>query len=412
MKLHPIVRDIKEVLLSTGFEESIIIDVSISDDLIQLTLLLPYHADSDELEDILLNLKEELKATDTKIISRSGKKITIQFGKRNLDNVSYHKGLLHPDTLKIELPSAFGSCYLDFADGASCHMLNGGAPRMGKTIFLLYISTVLYLQTKGEISIHIASPKAKDFYPLWNIENIEISKDEYELDKTLDHLINEYQVRNTILYSPMCTKATDAKSVKERYPHMYKHFKPIFLIIDEYARFADNKEIQKKVAELVQTAGYVNVHVIIATQRPDARNTLPPIIKMGLMARICFKTADKNNSIVILDEEGAEKLPNAKGRAILKDGENHIIQVPYMNYETCEELLKPYKGEIKHDNQTKQETTGSIDNELSNKIQNLFKESIGEISIPSQQQPNERMQQSNEKDVSGWFRLESNKRKG
>jgi hypothetical protein len=193
---------------------------------------------------------------------------------------------------------------------------------------------------------------------------------------------------------------------------MYKHFKPIFLIIDEYARFADNKEIQKKVAELVQTAGYVNVHIIIATQRPDARNTLPPNIKMGLMARICFKTADKNNSIVILDEEGAEKLPNAKGRAILKDGENHIIQVPYMNYEQCEDLLKPYKGEIKHDNQTKQETTGSINNDVSNKIQNLFKESIGEISIPQQQQPNERMQSSNEKNVSGWFLLESNKGEG
>jgi DNA segregation ATPase FtsK/SpoIIIE, S-DNA-T family len=410
MKLHPIVRDIKEVLLSTGFEESIIIDVSISDDLIQLTLLLPYHADSDELEDILLNLKEELKATDTKIISRSGKKITIQFGKRNLDNVIYHKDLLHMNTLKIELPSAFGSCILDFEDGASCHLLNGGTTRMGKTSFLLYMCAVLYLQTKGEIDLYITSTKAKDYYPFNGIARI--SKTEDDFNNILDELIHEYKSRDYLLYSKVLEKATDAKSVKSLYPNYYSHFQPIFLIIDEYARFSDNKEIQKKIQELVESAGYVNIHIIISTQRPDARTVLPPRIKSNLLARICFTTADKNNSIVILDQEGAEKLGKIEGRAIFLDSETNIIQVPYITPTECEELLKPYKKENTNGNQTKQETTGSINHDVSSKIQNLFKESIGEISLPQQQQPSKRSQQSNEKVSNGWFLLESNKREG
>jgi DNA segregation ATPase FtsK/SpoIIIE, S-DNA-T family len=406
-KLHPIVRDIKEVLLATGFEESIIIDVSISDDKIQLILLLPYHADQEDLNDVLHNLKEELNATDVKITKRSGKKVTILFGKRSLENVSY---TLHPNTLKIELPSAFGSCILDFEDGASCHLLNGGTTRMGKTSFLLYMCTILYLQTKGQMKLYITSTKAKDYYPFKEIATI--SKDVSSFNSILDELIKEYQYRDSLLYSKELEKATDAKSVKKLYPHMYKFFQPVFVIIDEYARFSDIKEIQLKIQELVESAGYVNIHIIISTQRPDARTVLPPRIKSNLLARICFTTTDKNNSIVILDQEGAEKLGKIEGRAIYLDSDTNIIQVPHITTQECEELLQPYKKENNHDNETKQETTGSINNELSNKIQNLFKESIGEISIPQQQQPNERMQQSNEKNVSGWFLLESNKREG
>jgi FtsK/SpoIIIE family len=407
MKLHPIVRDIKEVLLATGFEESIIISVSTSKDVIELILMLPYHTDQDEFTDVLNNLKEELNATDVKITKRAGKKVTILFGKRSLDNVTYK---LHPNTLKIELPSAFGSCILDFEDGASCHLLNGGTTRMGKTSFLLYMCTILYLQTNGLIKLYITSTKAKDYYPFNGIASI--GKDENSFNNTLDELITEYQHRDSLLYSKELEKATDAKSVKKLYPHMYKFFQPVFLIIDEYSRFSDNKEIQKKIQELVESAGYVNIHIIISTQRPDARTVLPPRIKSNLLARICFTTADKNNSIVILDQEGAEKLGKIEGRAIYLDSDTNIIQVPYITPQECEELLQPYKKENTNDNETKQETTRPIDNDVSAKIQNLFSESIGEISISQQQQPSERMQQSNEKNVSGWFLLESNKREG
>jgi DNA segregation ATPase FtsK/SpoIIIE-like protein len=167
-------------------------------------------------------------------------------------------------------------------------MLNGGAPRMGKTLFLLYLTTVLYEQTKGNIDMIIVSPKIKDFYPLMNLPNVTTIDDEERFKIYLDVLIAEYKQRNILLYSSELEKATDSKSVKLLYPHLYHHFTPVFLIIDEYARYSDKRDIQLKIAELVQTAGYVNVHVIIATQRPDARQTLPANIKMGLMCRICF----------------------------------------------------------------------------------------------------------------------------
>jgi hypothetical protein len=409
-KLHPLIRDIKEVLLATGFEHTYILDCSISDDMIQLILHLPYHTGQDDLSDVLNNLKEELNATDVKITKRAGKKVTILFGKKDLSKIEFRKEYLIKDSLKVLLPSAYGNCILDFEDGASCHLLNGGTTRMGKTCFLLYLCTVLYLQTEGFTKLYITSTKAKDYYPFQGIAKI--TKDETSFMLMLDELLNEYKYRDSLLYSKDLSKATDAKTVKSLYPNMYHLFKPVFLIIDEYARFADNKEIQKKIQELVESAGYVNIHIIISTQRPDARTVLPPRIKSNLLARICFTTTDKNNSIVILDQEGAEKLGKIQGRAIFLDSETNIIQVPYLTTTECEELLQPYKGEINNDNTYEEIPTGCLNNELSNKIQNLFEESDSIIDIQSEQQPNQRMQQSNEKNVSGWFMLESNKREG
>jgi DNA segregation ATPase FtsK/SpoIIIE-like protein len=410
MKQHPIVRDIKEVLLSTGFEHAYIISVSQDTNVIELILHLPYHTEQDDLSDVMQNLKEELNAMDVKITKREGKKVTMLFGLRNLEEINFNMEYLHPNTLKIELPSAFGSSILDFEDGASCHLLNGGTTRMGKTTFLLYMCTVLYLQTKGEIDLYITSTKAKDYYPFEGIATI--TKTEGLFTSTLDKLLNEYQYRDSLLYSKDLSKATDAKSVKLLYPHMYKFFKPIFLIIDEYARFSDNKEIQSKIQELVESAGYVNIHIIISTQRPDARTVLPPRIKSNLLARICFTTADKNNSIVILDCEGAEKLGKIQGRAIYLDSDTNIIQVPYLETTECEKLLQPYKGEITNDIEDIQNTERCNDNSLSTKIQNMFTESVSEFSIPKQQQPSERNQQGIEKTSNGWFMLESNKGKG
>jgi DNA segregation ATPase FtsK/SpoIIIE-like protein len=291
-------------------------------------------------------------------------------------------------------------------------MLNGGAPRMGKTIFLLYLSTVLYLQTNGNIELHITSPKLKDFYPLFNLPNVKTAKDEIDFLLLLNDLITEYKKRNELLYSSKFKKATDAKSIRQFYPDHYHLFKPIFLIIDEYARFSHLKDVQTMVAELVQTAGFVNVHVIIATQRPEAKQTLPANIKMGLMTRICFKTADENNSIVILDESGAEQLSNHKGRAILKDGESFTVQIPFLSYDKCEELLKPFERKMINEQLPNQENKGSENINVSNKIQDMFAESTHINVFPEQQHSCERVQQDNEKINNGWFRLESTKRKG
>lgn len=409
-KQHPLITDLFNTLLACGYEGTIINTVSEDTHIIQIELMLPYHKEISDFEELLPNIIQEFNCTDGKITKRLGKNIIVLFGKHNLDKITFNDSYLIPDTLQIKLPSSYGYSLLDFADGASCHLLNGGTTRMGKTIFLLYMSTVLYLQTNGKIKLYITSTKAKDFYSFNGLSNVTINKDEIDFLLTLEEIIQEYKHRDSLLYSPSLEKATDAKSVKVIYPHMYHLFTPIFLIIDEYARFADNKEIQKKIIELVESAGYVNIHLIISTQRPDARTVLPPRIKGNLLARICFTTADEANSIIILDRKGAESLGRIPGRAILSDSEYNIVQIPKIDAVTSEDLLKPYKKGNKNDNinePSNKETKGCTNNHVTNKVQNLFQKSNSENVFQSEHEPNKRLQSSYEKTVNGWNRLAS-----
>lgn len=403
-KQHPLITDLFNTLISCGYEGTIIGEVSHSDSLIEVKLILPYHKELSDFEDILPNITQEFNCYDSKIAKKLGKNITVLFSKKDLNNIPFDTKYLHPGTLKIELPSSYGSCYLDFTHDDCCHLLTGGATGMGKSKFLLYLSTILYVQTNGNIQLYINCTKAKDYFMFNGLFNVEINKTQEEFDYTLDLLTEEYKHRNSLLYLPELELATDAKDVLEKYPHMYYHFKPIFVLIDEYARFADHKEIQRKVTELVETARYVNIHIIIATQRPDARTVLPPRIKANLLTRLCFTTTDEANSIIILDKKGAENLGGIAGRAILSDKEMNTIQVPLIKTDEVLNQLKPFRRN-NNEYTCNQNQKRPFNHELSSKIQGMFKESTSEIMFSEQQQSNKRMQSDNEKIVNGWFRL-------
>jgi DNA segregation ATPase FtsK/SpoIIIE-like protein len=158
--------------------------------------------------------------------------------------------------------------------------------------------------------------------------------------------------------------------------------------------------------ELVETAGYVNVHVIISSQRPDARTVLPPRIKGNLLARICFTTADQNNSLVILDTEGAEKLGRVQGRALFLNSDMNMVQVPYLDVVDCDQILERYRKEESVSEDAKDESgEGSVDSSLIDKVSSLFQESVGLPGVPEEYKPRECVQSGDETLSHGWFRL-------
>jgi hypothetical protein len=103
------------------------------------------------------------------------------------------------DTLKLRFPSAFGEEIIDFEDGASCHMLNGGVTRMGKTCFLLYLATSIFMQNKGNVGLYITSAKLKDYYPFENIPQVKMSRDMDGMEKMLEEIIDEYKKTRYII---------------------------------------------------------------------------------------------------------------------------------------------------------------------------------------------------------------------
>jgi DNA segregation ATPase FtsK/SpoIIIE-like protein len=149
------------------------------------------------------------------------------------------------------------------------------------------------------------------------------------------------------------------------------------------------------VTEIVETAGFVNIHVIIASQRPDASTVLKPRIRANLLSRMAFTTADKKNSEVILDREGAEKLGRIPGRGMLIDSDSHIVQVPYLDAEECDRLLGEYRDE--------QDTEGSIDTGYTGQIQSLQPESTSMDGLPGEFESNKRSEPGTETYDSEWL---------
>jgi hypothetical protein len=401
-KVNRIVKGIYDVLLENDFKRTKIQYVGEGEYFIKCILLLPAKKDIKQLRDLLPNLKEQVNANDVKINKQEGKKVEILFGKCDLSKIKFKPKLLNKHSLKITFLSAFGLQTIDFMDGASCHMLNGGRTRMGKTTFVLYLLTCLYFQNKGKIKLFICSSKHTDFYPFQKLPNVTFAKDEDEMRITLEMVKEEFFKRQRLIESSELVECVDAKGIKKLRPDKYYLFQPIFLIIDEYSDYSDIREIQKDIKMIVRKAGYLNIHVIVCTQRADARFTIPPDVKANLGCRICFTTADKSNSLNILDIEGAENLGGIAGRGLLLDGEVSLIQVPYLSYRQCKRMLKPFK---RMNDDVNQDSKGSIDSDLSEKVQNLFKESTMSPSIQREQSTNQNMQSSDESPMSGWYRL-------
>jgi hypothetical protein len=399
--MNKTVKAVYDVLLNTDFKGTKILYVGEGHYLLKCVFVLPPKKDLDKLIEILPNLKMAVAAMDAKIGKCEGKKVEVLFGKTDLSSVPFRVNMLNKNSLKVSFLSAYGMQTIDFMDGASCHMLNGGRTRMGKTTFVYYMLTSLYFQNKGKIKLYICSSKISDFYPFEDLPNTEFAEDKEQTVDMLSNVLTEYNNRRNLIKGEL-KGCVDAKGVKKKRPDKYYLFQPIFLLIDEYADYSKEPKIQDDIKTIVRKGGYVNIHMIVCTQRADARNTVPPEVKANLGCRVCFSTVDQANSLNILDVEGAEKLGGIEGRILILDGDLSICQVPHMTYRQCERLLKPFKKGETNVNQSKK---GSTNNGLSEKVQNMLKESAMSTGIPRQQQPDKHMQQGNEKISNGWFML-------
>ena len=83
----------------------------------------------------------------------------------------------------------------------------------------------------------------------------------------------------------------------------------IVIIIDELADLMDQvgKKIEKLIARLAQKARAIGIHLIIATQRPDA-TVVTGLIKANIPARISFQLRSETDYRIILGQSGGGSL--------------------------------------------------------------------------------------------------------
>lgn len=339
------------------------------------TLALPSGLTVEQFQKYLPALEQDtFSKVRFKIIK--GRHCSIDFGRIDLrSNVAYSDNLPKKG-LQLPFYSHFGWKKLDFWREDSWHFLVAGATGMGKSALIRYILVHLLLSVEGHINFYISSNKITDFHMFRNIHQFSFYKTELDTLMMLEEIITEAERREKLIAHH---NVLDVRELREK---KIMDLVPIFVVLDEYGRLADSNEVQDRVQHIIETFRYVDVHVIISTQRPDATTAIRPRIRANILASLALSVRDESNSRMIVGTNEAAKLGRIAGRAILSDGFTTEVQVPYLTEDKAKTLLKSYYGSGTDEERKRHDDCGIVE-----EVSSIEPSPVGEISVQRKQKP-------------------------
>lgn len=246
---------------------------------------------------------------------------------------------------RAELPLLFGKDAAGrelVADLASMpHMLVAGATGQGKSVCLnSLINGLLMTRTPEQLKLIMVDPKSVEFTSYASIPHllVPVITDNRkvvfalhwavaEMEKRLK-LFARAKVRNIYDFNHRKTFTQqdmfgNDEQVNADMPRTVPY---IVIIIDEVAdlMMAASKEVTPDISRLTAKARAAGIHLILATQRPDAK-IITGTIKANIPGRVAFKTATSIDSRTILDDTGAENLIG-KGDMLFKTKDGLLIR--------------------------------------------------------------------------------------
>ena len=246
---------------------------------------------------------------------------------------------------KGELPLLFGKDAAGkelVADLASMpHMLVAGATGQGKSVCLnAIINGLLMTKTPEQLKFIMVDPKSVEFTAYAAIPHliVPVITDNKKVVFSLHWAVAEMEKRLKMFARAKVKNIYDFNHrVQLTQTDMFGDDAPlgsdmprtvpyIVIIIDEVADLMSTsaKEVSPDIARLTAKARAAGIHLILATQRPDAK-IITGSIKANIPGRVAFKTAQAIDSRTILDEAGAENLIG-KGDMLFKGKDGRLIR--------------------------------------------------------------------------------------
>ncbi len=204
------------------------------------------------------------------------------------------------------------------------HMLIAGTTGSGKSVCMnTIIMSWLYTKRPDELKLVLVDPKMVEMAQFSEVPHLacpvitEMSKAAAVLEWAVQkmderyELLKEVGVQNISSFNglgeeELKTRVSPADDLEwAKFP---KKMHYMVFVIDELADLMlTNKEVEHSIVRIAQKARAVGIHLVLATQRPQA-SVVTGLIKSNMPCRIGFKVASSMDSRIVLDQKGAELL--------------------------------------------------------------------------------------------------------
>src|SRR5437764_7066844 len=243
------------------------------------------------------------------------------------------------------------------------HCLIAGTTGSGKSVCInSIIMSFMYLQRPDMVKLILVDPKVVEMAAFKDIPHLmcpiinETGRATSVLDWACEKMDERYEflaeagVRNIKGYNALSQEELIERfqpSTPEEEAKIPKKLPYIVIIIDELAdlMMTSGKEVESFIVRLAQKARAVGIHLILATQRPQA-TVVTGLIKSNMPSKIAFRVASKMDSRIVLDQNGAELLLGQGDMLFLPPGASKPMrgQGTYIDDKEIRESVRLGKG--------------------------------------------------------------------
>jgi S-DNA-T family DNA segregation ATPase FtsK/SpoIIIE len=223
------------------------------------------------------------------------------------------------------------------------HLLIAGTTGSGKSVCINSIITgILLTKRPDEVKVILIDPKMVEMTVFNTIPHLmcPIVTDTQRAVQILEWatvkmderyaLLAEARVKNVAEYNRLgaeeIIKRFNPTSPDEE-AKIPKRLRYIVIVIDELAdlMMTAAKDIEAYIVRLAQKSRAVGIHIVLATQRPQA-TVVTGLIKSNMPTRIGFRVAARLDSRIVLDQNGAETLLGEGDMLFLKPGTSDLVR--------------------------------------------------------------------------------------
>lgn len=236
------------------------------------------------------------------------------------DLPSFIKYELPPKINNLKIPlgkTLHDTIYIDLRENPNTFIV--GTTGSGKSVCTKSILTSLINKFEpNELELYLCDLKRVELNLFKNVAHTK--KFCYELTEileTFEFIYEECERRYNLFMDSSVTSIFDYNNLKytENLPFKVLFVEEVVLLLKD-----KNNTGMKILKEIIPICRACGIYVFLTTQRPSA-DIIDSFVKACISNRICFKVEDEKNSIICIDDIGAEQL-EGKGHGILKVNSN------------------------------------------------------------------------------------------